>query len=68
MHGSFCELLKYIPVLKKSYFIFPITKGSVNALKKLAWFSTSNKVKNHCFSGFHFRLFHKFIKIGPKRD
>ena len=34
-------------VLKKSYFIFPITKGSVNALMKIAEFSTSNKVKNH---------------------
>ena len=30
--------------LKKSYFIFPITKGSVNALMKLVGFSTSNKV------------------------
>ena len=28
-------------------FIFPITKGLVNALMKLAGFSTSNKVKNH---------------------
>ena len=37
-------LMKYI-----SYFIFPITKGSVNALMKLAGFSTSNKVKNHWF-------------------
>ena len=47
MYGSFCALIKYIPiVLKKSYFIFPITKGSVNALMKLAGFSTSNKVKN----------------------
>ena len=26
------------------------TKGSVNALMKLAGFSTSNTVKNHCFS------------------
>ena len=33
-------------VLKKSYFMFPITKGSVNALMWLAGFSTSNKVKN----------------------
>ena len=47
MHGSFCALIKYIPVSKKSYFIFPITKGSVNALMKLAGFSTSNKGKNH---------------------
>ena len=39
----------YTYVLKKSYFIFPITKGSVNALMKLAGFSTSNKVKNHWF-------------------
>ena len=37
----------YTDVLKKSYFIFPITKGSVNALMKLAGFSISNKVKNH---------------------
>ena len=48
VHGSFCALIKYIPVLKKSYFNCPITKGSVNALMKLAGFSTSNKVKNHC--------------------
>ena len=48
MHGSFCALIKYITyVLKKSYLIFPITKGSVNTLMKLAGFSTSNKVKNH---------------------
>lgn len=37
----------YVLNLKKSYFIFPITKGSVNARMKLAGFSTSNKVKNH---------------------
>ena len=37
-----CALIKYIPVFFKSYFIFPITKGSVNALMKLAGFSTSN--------------------------
>ena len=37
-------------VSKKSYFIFPITKGSVNALMKLAGFSTSNKLKNHWWS------------------
>ena len=49
MHGSFCATIKiYTYVLKKSDFIFPITKGSVNALMKLAGFSTSNKVKNHC--------------------
>ena len=36
----------YTYVLKK-----PITKGSVNALMKLAGFHTSNKVKNHCTSG-----------------
>ena len=47
-YGFTCikEQRKY--VLKKSYFIFPITKGSVNALMKLAGFSNSNKVKNHC--------------------
>ena len=47
-YGFTCikEQRKY--VLKKSYFIFPITKGSVNVLMKLAGFSTSNKVKNHC--------------------
>ena len=39
----------YTYVLKNSYFICPITKGSVNALMKLAGFSTSNKVKNHWF-------------------
>ena len=43
-----CTNKIYTYVLKKSYFIFPITKGSVNALVKLAGFSTSNKVKNHC--------------------
>ena len=37
----------YTYVLKKSYFIIPIMKGSVNALMKLERFSTSNKVKNH---------------------
>ena len=44
-----CTNKIYTYVLKKSYFIFPITimKGSVNALMKLAGFSTSNKVKNH---------------------
>ena len=29
------------------FFLLPITKGSVNALMKLAGFSTSNKVKIH---------------------
>ena len=50
-YGFTCikEQRKY--VLKKSYFIFPITKGSVNALMKLAGFRTSNKVKNHWFNG-----------------
>lgn len=51
MHSSFCATLKHIPkfwIWKKSYFIFPIKKGSVNALIKLVGFSTSNKVKNHC--------------------
>src|SRR4029434_3452161 len=62
MSGRFCRPSKnwlptiwqhtifkiYTYVLKKSYFIFPITKGSVNALMKLAGFSISNKVKNHC--------------------
>ena len=43
-----CTNKIYAYVLKKSYFIFPITKGSVNALMKLAGFSTSSKVKNHC--------------------
>ena len=38
----------YTYVLKQSYLIFPITKGSVNVLMKLAGFSTSNKVRNHC--------------------
>ena len=48
MHGSFCALIKYIYLcFKKSYFIFQITKSSVNALMKFAGFSTSNKVKNH---------------------
>ena len=42
-----CTNKIYTYVLTKSYLIFPITKGSVNALMKLAGFSTSNKVKNH---------------------
>ena len=42
-----CTNKIYTYVLKKSYFIFPITKGSVNALMKLAGVSTSNKLKNH---------------------
>ena len=46
-----CTNKIYTYVLKKSYFIFPITKGSVNALMKLAGFSISNKVKNHCAKG-----------------
>ena len=44
-----CTNKIYTYVLKKSYFIFPITKGLVNALMKLAGFSTSSKVKNHCY-------------------
>ena len=52
MHGSFCALIKYIPnVLKNSFLIFQITKGSVNAVIKLAGFSTSNTVKNHWSKG-----------------
>ena len=43
-----CTNKIYTYVLKKPYFIFPITKGSVNALMKFAGFSTSNKVTNHC--------------------
>ena len=46
-----CTNKIYTYVLKKSYFMFPITKGSVNALMKLAGFNTSTKVKNHCFTG-----------------
>ena len=45
---NLCTNKIYTYVLKKSYFIFPNTKGSVNALMKLAGFSTSNKVNNHC--------------------
>ena len=41
----------YIHVLnlkgKKAHFIFPTTKGSMNACMELVGFSTSNKVKNH---------------------
>ena len=33
LHGSFCALMN----------------GSVNASVKLAWFSISDKVKNHCY-------------------
>ena len=31
-----------------THFIFPITKGSMNAFIEFFGFSTSNKVKNHC--------------------
>lgn len=41
------KIYTYVLNLKKSYFIFPIKKGSVNAHMKLVGFSTSNKVKNH---------------------
>lgn len=44
------KIYTYVLNLKKSYFIFPIKKGSVNAHMKLVGFSTSNKVKNHCSS------------------
>ena len=40
-------------VLKKSYFMFPIAKGSENAPMKLAGFCTSNKVKNHWYRVYH---------------
>ena len=46
-----CTNKIYTYVLKKSYFIFPITKGSVDALMKLAGFNISNKVKNHWYRG-----------------
>ena len=42
-----CTNKIYTYVLKKSCFICPVMKGLVNALMKLAWFSTSNKFKNH---------------------
>ena len=42
-----CTNKIYTYILKKSCFIFPITKGSVYALMKFERFSTSNKVKNH---------------------
>jgi len=45
---NLCTNTIYTYVLNKSYFIFPITKGSDYLLMKLAGFSTSNKVKNHC--------------------
>ena len=47
-----CTNKIYTYVLKKSYFIFPITKVSVNALMKLAGCSTSNKVQTHWFTIF----------------
>ena len=50
-----CTNKIYTYVLKKSYFIFPITKGSVNALMKLAGLRTSNRVKNHCFKGIYLK-------------
>ena len=40
-------------------FIFPITKGSVNAPMKLAGFSTSNKVKNHWYRRYFQQLRHQ---------
>ena len=48
-----CTNKIYTYVLKKSYLIIPIMKGSVNALMELAGFSTSNKVKNHCVRRIH---------------
>ena len=42
-----CTNKIYTYVLKKSYFIFSLSKISVNALNKLAGFSTSNKVTKH---------------------
>ena len=46
-----CTNKIYTYVLKKSYLIYPITKASVNALMKLAGFSTPNKEKERkkCF-------------------
>ena len=49
-----CTNKTYTCVLNKSYLIFPIMKCSVNALMKLAGFSTSNIVKNHCVRQFNF--------------
>jgi len=47
MYGSFCAFIKAcIYVLKKSYSIFPLPKGSMNA-RKLAGFSIFNNVKKH---------------------
>jgi len=42
-----CTQKIFTYVWKKLYLVFPIPKGSANALMKLAGFSTSNKVKNH---------------------
>ena len=51
----------YTYVLKKSYFIFPI-KDTVNALMKLAGFSTSNKVKNRWPNSYNRKATIGFIK------
>lgn len=52
MHGAFCAQQNDVYVMKKSYFIFPITKGSTNVLMPLAGFSAFNKFKNHWLKAF----------------
>ena len=41
-----------INTIHDTHFILPTTKGSMNACMELLGFSTSNKVKNHCFNVF----------------
>ena len=43
--------------------MFYFSKGSVNALMKLALFSTSNKVKNHCSRFISFKFNDIVFKI-----
>jgi len=63
----FCALICTC-VLKKSYFIFPITKGSADALMKLAGFCNSNRVKNHCSRGFSLFGHNRVANAGGKND
>ena len=48
-------------IIHDTHFIFPTTKGSINAwwTDELAWFSTLNKVKNHWYR--------RSLKLAPIR-
>ena len=43
------------------YFIFPIMKGSANALMKFAGFSTANKVKNYCTTCLYYVIYRTLV-------